>query len=157
VGADLQIANLAGDDLDASLLTVADVIAVDVDLVEVDALHEDADTRVVIDVTVADIDVAGAVGQVNAVAAPANQQRLQGRLHDAVDAAAVRLGVPADDLEVAHRRHALVLPDRLLKIARMGRSAMAAGQVQRRPWPGHDEPGHAALSRDRDAPVQFKW
>src|SRR5262245_26095954 len=64
VGADLDVADLAGDNLDAALLAVADMVAVDVGLVQVDAVEEDADAAVVIDVTIADIDVAAAADDV---------------------------------------------------------------------------------------------
>ena len=61
VAANLQVADLAADDLDAALLAVADVVAVDVRLVQVDAVEEDADAAVVVDVAVGDDDVAVAV------------------------------------------------------------------------------------------------
>src|SRR5262249_41647193 len=73
VAADLQIADLAADDLDAALLAVADVAADDVGLVQVHAVEEDADPAVVVDVAVGEEYVAGAVGQVDAVPAAADQ------------------------------------------------------------------------------------
>src|SRR5207247_9570996 len=100
VSANLQVADLAVFDLDATLLAVADVVAVNVRLVQVDMIEEDAGTAVVVDVTVGDDDVAVAVGEVDTVAAAADEQAAQSRLHHSLEANAVGLAMGALDLQV---------------------------------------------------------
>src|SRR5262245_42662884 len=113
VAVDLQIADLAADDLDAALLAIADVVADDVDLVQVKPVEEHADAAVVVDVGIDDEHIAVPAEQVDAVPAAADEHTSERRLHSAVEADAVSFGMPAEDFEVLYNRHAFLLPDGL--------------------------------------------
>src|SRR5439155_18316605 len=99
-------------------------------LVQVDAVEENADAGVVIDVAIGDIHVASAISQVNGVPALADEEGFERRLHDDVDADAVSLGMSAFNLQVADRGHPLPLPDAVLEMLGKSGTAMRADQVQ---------------------------
>src|SRR5437879_697882 len=108
VAANLNVADFAGDDFDAALLAIADVVAVNVGLMQIQAVEKDADAAVVVDVTIGDIDVAGAIDDVNAVPAFTDEDAGDGGLHDTIEANAVSLGMVANDFQIADRGHSFL-------------------------------------------------
>src|SRR5262249_5419234 len=143
----------AANHLDAAALAVADVTAVDVRLVQVDAVEEDSHAAAVIDMAAVDDQVTVALGQADAVAHLADQHAGQGGLHDAHEFDAVGVGVGADDFQPLHLRHALALPDAGLERGGVGAAGVGADEAEGGAGAGHDDAAGAALPREADRAV----
>ena len=128
---------------------VTDVAVGYVRLVETYLVVENADAAVVIDVALADQQVAVAAHEADRVADLADQGAGDGQLHDAVGLDAVGFGVGADDLQGVNRRHALALPDVGFDRLGVGRAAVGALEAEGRAGAGHEQPGYA-VARKRD-------
>src|SRR5262249_2460767 len=137
IAANLQVANLAADNLDSTLLAVTDVVAMNVRLVQVDTIKQDAHTAVVVDVAIGNNHVAVPVGQRDAMAAPADQESAQRGLPGSFNAPTNRLGMTPDDFQALNGRQPFFLPDAWGEVRGQGRLAVAADQVQCRPRTSH--------------------
>src|SRR5262245_46251206 len=78
-------------------------------------------------------------GQMDAVAAAADEQAGQRRLHGAFQADTVGVGVLADDFHVTDGRQSLLEPDLLLEVRWLGGTAMSADEVDGRAGAAHQE------------------
>ena len=96
--------------------------------------------------------VAVALDEVDAIAALADRDSGDRRLHRPIELDAVGLVVVADDLEVADGRQALAAPDAGLDGRRIGRLVVGADQADGRPWPIHAQAGRAPIAVQSDRP-----
>ena len=79
-------------------------------LVQIDAIQINPDAKVVIDVTMADQDVAGATGNANPMTKLAQQDTGNDGLHNAFNLHTVGVGMLANDLQLADHRHTFMSP-----------------------------------------------
>ena len=148
VAGDLQIVNLRAFDPNPTEPIVADVISADVSLVQIDTVEKHAHARIVINVRILNLHIAVALVQSDAVPHLPDQHSLQNRLHRCDQFHAVGLGIRRGDLDVAHRRHALTFPDVRLHGVRIARSLVRANDSKRRPLARHDDRRCAVVTVD---------
>src|SRR5687768_12943842 len=97
-GADVDVANIAAARHDAAAAAIADVAADDVRLVQRQVIVKNPDAAVVIDMAVADEDIAVTVDQMNAMPALADSRASNGQLHRAIGLDGVGLFVRPNEL-----------------------------------------------------------
>lgn len=114
-------------------------------------VEENANAGIVIDVAVADEDVARAVGNVDGVTDLADEDTGDGRLHDSFEANAVCLGMFACDFEIADEGHAFTLPDDFGEVFGGSAFAVRAEEGKSGATTCHDDLGVGAEPLQGDA------
>jgi len=105
----------------------------------------------VIDVAVADEDIARTIGNVDGVADLTDEDASDGGLHNSFQANAVCLGMFTGDFEIADQGHALALPDDFGEVFGSSAFAMRAEEGEGRAATCHDDFGVGAESLQGDA------
>jgi len=95
---------------DAGTFTVADVVADNDDLVKIATVEEDAGVVIVVDVALADDEVAVALGEMQAVVAVSDEHFANGGLHGSEQLDADRARMAAMHLEAADNGEAFTFP-----------------------------------------------
>src|SRR5262245_22971440 len=117
---------------------------------KIDAVEMNADAGVVVDVAMADEGVACPLVNVNAGGHFATEHYSESRLHDALDANAVGLGMGSLDLDVGDGRHPLVLPFFGAKSGGIGGGGVRGFEDDGRPGSGNHEFGGASRTPNAD-------
>src|SRR5690625_6726285 len=137
---EIPYVTLAGH-LDSAQGIVADMVVVDVDLMQAQRIQKNSIPAIVIDVAVCNDHVSVSDPEMDAVVDLTDQNRMDYSLHGLAELQPVSPWMIPHNLQSGHRGHAFKLPDVGLERVGKGGSFMAASKPERRSLSPHDHPG----------------
>ena len=129
----VDIAHVAGPGNDSTSRVVANVAAGDVGLVKINIVVVDADTTVLVDMTIGDYDVTIVSNQMNPVKHVADMDACDCQLHRAHGFDANAFGMAPLDGNSIDRWHALSLPNFGFEAGRIGGLEVGSDELESRP------------------------